>query len=869
MLKRNHKAIAVVMAFAICLSFLAPAFVAPNVASAATYTTPTVPSVSKTGGQTLGSIIMDFSVLSNGYHRGIVKLPDGFAVGTPGIADMSEYAAGAPIFRQVATTPVAGAVPQIFTANMTVLPAANDTLTLGAEVYTAVAAAPPANSFVIGVDIPTTTANLRAAINANPLSLYTASGTGAALTLTQKAALVGAAPAYAVTGALTFGAVTNPQPFVAAATTAGQFRLVALSGNQLQVEVFANGVLQKVKFAVLLNNVTVPSSAETEIKATVLKLDGDFSDNYVTVGKTTGGALDVMRSDPPTMTAGNSNVTFTVREDVAAAMAEGSDTVKIKLPKGVTFVSAAIHDFPGIAAAYAGSNAFVAGPAGAADYFDVNITDSSVLKLSRTTINPATWVAGVGGSPATATVVPQTVKKTFTVKAVVNVNEEEAAKGDVIATVSGKSTINTAQVKIGTYADFGYKVTVDKAETPIVAGVSAEKISKVTVSENVPQSLLAGRTVIATLPTGVEWNAATFAATNKAGGLAINFTRSANDKSKATGAIVNAAGSPKGECALTDIEVNSAVDFTGPVEIQFSGSAGINDKITVAKVEAPITAKAETKDVIIGVQGQAAGTITVTENKAEAINSRTVAGGQAWLNITAPFGVTWANLPTVKVAEGDMVIGTVQRGNDPATGKHQLQIPIRTVSSKASKLEISNITYTVDRTVPEGEMKLTIGGSAVDQVAITNRTTAATVVAAKVITPAPNQGTVGAVAGEFKIDSNIYQVNGVSKIMDASPYVKAGRTYVPVKYLGLALGVAEKDIVWDAATQKATLTLGDKKVELTIGSTSYSVNGEAKTMDVAPEISNGRTMLPAKYVAEGLGFIVGWDPATRTVLVSK
>jgi hypothetical protein len=39
----------------------------------------------------------------------------------------------------------------------------------------------------------------------------------------------------------------------------------------------------------------------------------------------------------------------------------------------------------------------------------------------------------------------------------------------------------------------------------------------------------------------------------------------------------------------------------------------------------------------------------------------------------------------------------------------------------------------------------------------------------------------------------------------------------------------------------------------TIGSSTYTVNGQAQTMDVAPYIENGRTMLPVRYAAEALG----------------
>jgi len=39
-------------------------------------------------------------------------------------------------------------------------------------------------------------------------------------------------------------------------------------------------------------------------------------------------------------------------------------------------------------------------------------------------------------------------------------------------------------------------------------------------------------------------------------------------------------------------------------------------------------------------------------------------------------------------------------------------------------------------------------------------------------------------------------------------------------------------------------------------------------MDVAPEITGvGRTMLPARWVAEGLGYAVGWNEVLKQVVI--
>ncbi len=138
---------------------------------------------------------------------------------------------------------------------------------------------------------------------------------------------------------------------------------------------------------------------------------------------------------------------------------------------------------------------------------------------------------------------------------------------------------------------------------------------------------------------------------------------------------------------------------------------------------------------------------------------------------------------------------------------------------------------------------------------------AGAVVIANCVTPAGSGASIS-----FKVSSNIYTVNGVNKVMDASPYIKSDRTYVPMRYVAEALGA---EVVWDQTAQTVTLTKGDTVVVFTIGSTTYTVNGESAVADVAPEITSDRTMLPARYAAEALGAVVGWDQATQTVIITQ
>ncbi len=60
-----------------------------------------------------------------------------------------------------------------------------------------------------------------------------------------------------------------------------------------------------------------------------------------------------------------------------------------------------------------------------------------------------------------------------------------------------------------------------------------------------------------------------------------------------------------------------------------------------------------------------------------------------------------------------------------------------------------------------------------------------------------------------------------------------------------------------------------ERITLTIDKTEAVVFGDAVTNDVAPIIRNGRTMLPARFIAENLGAKVGWDNDERKVTITK
>jgi hypothetical protein len=109
-------------------------------------------------------------------------------------------------------------------------------------------------------------------------------------------------------------------------------------------------------------------------------------------------------------------------------------------------------------------------------------------------------------------------------------------------------------------------------------------------------------------------------------------------------------------------------------------------------------------------------------------------------------------------------------------------------------------------------------------------------------------------------------VNGAAVIFDQPPVVQSGRTLVPLRAIFEALGA---NVAWEQSTQTVTATRGNTTVTLSIGSNILNRNGEQVTLDVPAQIVGGRTLVPARAVAESFGAAVGWDPDTRTVTITE
>lgn len=122
-------------------------------------------------------------------------------------------------------------------------------------------------------------------------------------------------------------------------------------------------------------------------------------------------------------------------------------------------------------------------------------------------------------------------------------------------------------------------------------------------------------------------------------------------------------------------------------------------------------------------------------------------------------------------------------------------------------------------------------------------------------------------AAAFTIGSNIYSMDGSDQDMDVAPYLEFGRTYLPVRYAAKAVGVGDSNIIWNATSQQVTISKVDRIIQLNVGSKTMMLNGVPAQMDVAPEIRQGRVMLPVRFLAQALNINISWNPATQSTII--
>ncbi|MBC7194649.1 MAG: copper amine oxidase N-terminal domain-containing protein [Caldisericia bacterium] len=119
---------------------------------------------------------------------------------------------------------------------------------------------------------------------------------------------------------------------------------------------------------------------------------------------------------------------------------------------------------------------------------------------------------------------------------------------------------------------------------------------------------------------------------------------------------------------------------------------------------------------------------------------------------------------------------------------------------------------------------------------------------------------------ELFVGKKSASINGVQKEIDAPPFIKDGRTLVPIRFVAEAFGA---DVQWDGATKTVKIYLNSKniKIILQINNKIAYVNDQKIILYVPPLISNGRTFVPIRFIAESFGAEVKWDGNLKKITI--
>ncbi len=118
-------------------------------------------------------------------------------------------------------------------------------------------------------------------------------------------------------------------------------------------------------------------------------------------------------------------------------------------------------------------------------------------------------------------------------------------------------------------------------------------------------------------------------------------------------------------------------------------------------------------------------------------------------------------------------------------------------------------------------------------------------------------------ANTFCSESDIsVSVNGADIKTNVPPRIIDGRTMLPVRDIFEMMGAT---VIWTESTKEIKGVKGSNTVIMHINDTSFTLNGVEASMDTPPVIIEGRTLAPARYVAESFGAKVSWNEKEKCI----
>jgi len=112
-------------------------------------------------------------------------------------------------------------------------------------------------------------------------------------------------------------------------------------------------------------------------------------------------------------------------------------------------------------------------------------------------------------------------------------------------------------------------------------------------------------------------------------------------------------------------------------------------------------------------------------------------------------------------------------------------------------------------------------------------------------------------------DINVY-LNNNEMTFDTQPQIINNTTMVPMRAIFESM---DYEVYWDDTTKTVTGINNENIIQLTINNSTAYKNGESISIDTTPQIVDGSTLVPLRFIAESASATVDWDETTRTVYI--
>ena len=443
--------------------------------------------------------------------------------------------------------------------------------------------------------------------------------------------------------------------------------------------------------------------------------------------------------------------------------------------------------------------------------------------------------------------------------------------GEVKVTVKADK-MDDAKLVVANVTEYGVSFKVSESKE-LVAGQDSKEIELV-VKENAIDSLDSKKDIYFTIEEGYfDVDVEKFNADNKDKGLSIN--KDADEITLDLGYVVEKEDKTKDpifkENKINEfkfkVNVGAKASQEGPVVVVASSKNFEEDmKVEVATVESAVEVKSEALTVKAGLKDQVGGKIVITETKEERL-AKNKEIRIACAEDKYGFDIKDAK---VEVTGGDIEVKSEVKNGE-------IIIKVTRSSDEASEITVTDVEVTTDRTVPEGTFDFQVGGTAISKLNAEDDKDSTKederfedVIEIKEFIKVGTKNTEdlpnAAAAKEIvlTVGSPAYTVNGEAKTADAAAFIDASnRTMVPVRFVAEEFGKVDFGTINGVGT--VTIFKDGAVLQFQNGSNIMNKNGINVPMDTQVVIKDGRTYVPFKYVADGLGINYSYDAATKSI----